>query len=320
VRERGFISYISEEEAVAEYVKDRLAHAFGSDFDLFVSSLDLRPGNWLDQLREQLAQASLIFPLLSDASKYRPWISFEAGCVFIARDVDLIPVLHRGMTRNDLVAPFSFFQSYDLTQPNSVRSLIASLSERTARPPPEIDFNGFTHEIFRLDRELSSLFSTFGELAEQEPLKTQLEGKPLRPATVSIDRLENWDELQLRTHVHKDVWVEASGYTDQAMGFNLYDIPMPEGANWLVVETSKTQDSRSADMDKLLKININRETVPTAIRGHQHYNDREFSIKGDGLFAYEIPPTALINQRIDSVSVAFWKIELRRILLRFHLA
>jgi len=319
MKKRGFISHIHEESEIAEYIKNWFNKAFLGQLTLFVSSLDMKPGNWLDQIRASLRNSAFVFPLFSKRSLDKPWINFESGSAFMAEGVQLIPLCHKDCTPSDLTSPYSFFQAYDLRKSDNVVRLVVFLAGELGLDVPEIDANAFCQEISRLDKVLYHFFGSLEELLSYEDMKKA--GVQFQtPTEVPISGIEIWDELELRARVRDNRLIEASGYTREAMGFNIYDVPVPKGYSFLIVEFENTENAISHDLDKLLKLNINRQNVKSFLQEHRHYNDNQFTVKGDGFFAFELPPVVRQTGRIESMNITFWKIELQGLLMRLYLA
>lgn len=319
MRKQGFISYIHEEEQLAEYIKSWCNQAFLGQLDLFVSSLDMQPGGWLAQLRRSLRRSSFVFPLLSQCSMGRPWINFESGSAFMASGVELIPLCHKDITPSDLANPYSAVQAYDLREPTSVMALIQYLSGELDLDVPRVDVNTFSREIIRLDSILYRFFHSFEELKDAAELRDSLMNVD-SPIEIPINDIDLWDELELRVRVHNNRVVELSGYTRDAMGFNVHNIEVPEGCQYLLVKVENVENAISHDQDKLLKVVLDRQNVKARIDGHGHFDDSQFTVKGDGFFVFELPLSVKNTGKIKSASFVFWRIELQRLLMRFYLA
>lgn len=315
LRKQGFISHIHEESAIARYIKDWYGSIFLGQLDLFVSSIDVAPGNWLEQVRRSLRRSAFVFPLLSKRSVARPWINFESGSAFMADNVELIPLCHKDLLCSELDYPYSAFQAYDLRQADHVFALVQFLARELDLNTPPVNAAAFAAEINRLDRELYQFYHTLEELRIVEGLREDLQGvDSLLPLPVS--EIEIWDELELRARIYDNLVVEASGYTRDTMGFNVHDLVIPSTARYLVVGLEQTDNSVSHDTDKFLKIILDRQIAITKIGGNAHYEDEQYTIKGDGLFVYDIPYSARHAGRIGSLNVTFWKIELQNVLIR----
>lgn len=318
MKKRGFVSHINEESQVAEHMKVWCNRIFREQLDLFVSSLDMGPGGWLEQIRESLRASSFVFPLLSKSSIGMPWINFESGSAFMAHEVQLIPICHKDLTPAELVDPYSSFQAYDLRRPDSVTSLVRYLAQELNLDVPQADAEEFSQEIMRLDNVLYRCFRTFDELRSQGELREIL-ADVQNPAEIQIGEIEIWDELELRARIYNNRVIEASGYTREAMGFNVYDIDVPEASKFLLMEFENSENSTSHDLDKFVKLNINRYNVKSSIKGQIHYQDSQFTVKGDGFFAFSLPSSVKYTGKMN-LSMAFWRIELQGLLMKFYLA
>lgn len=319
MKKEGFISHIHEESQVAEYISNWLKSVFLGQLNLFVSSMDLVPGNWLTQIRNSLSRSAFVFPLLSIESMKRPWINFKSGSAFMAENTQIIPLCHMDLNPSGLIVPYSYFQAYDLRDPKNVSSLVEYLARDLNLDTPKSNITEFCEEIKRLDKVLFKFFPSFADLKSAEELHDKLDEIDA-PIEVPIPEVESWNELDLRFRIYNQRTIEASGYTRQAMGFNIYNTEIPKGKRFLLVGFENTANSTSYDLDKLLKLNINRETVNSYIKGHIHYNDSQFTIKGDGLFVYELPPIVKEYGKVEILTFAFWKIELHNLLIRLYLA
>lgn len=319
MRKQGFISHIHEESGIAEYIKNWCNNIFLGQLDLFVSSLDMRPGSWLEHVRHSLRSSAFIFPLLSKNSIGRTWINFESGSAFMASGVQLIPLCHKDLSPSDLTDPYRYFQSYDLRNSNDIKALVQYLSQELALNMPRIDSKEFAQEIIRLDKGLYRLFASFGELKSSEELREAL-AEIESPTEIPIYEIEIWDELELRVQLHGNRVIEASGYTRDATGFNIYNIDVPKGSTYLLIQFENTENAISHDLDKLLKLVIDRQNIKSYLKGSIHYDDRQFTVKGDGFFVFELPFSVKHVGKIQSINFVFWRIELQRLLVRLYLA
>ena len=318
MKKRGFVSHIREESQVAEHIKVWCNRIFLGELDLFVSSLDIGPGSWLDQIRVSLRASSFVFPLLSRSSIGMPWINFESGSAFMAHEVQLIPICHKDLIPSELVDPYSSFQAYDLRSPDSVMALVRYLAQELNLDMPQVDAEGFSQEISQVDNVLYRCFQTFEELRSQGELREALADVE-NPTELRIDEIEIWDELELRARIHNNRVIEASGYTRDATGFNVHDIDVPQGSTFLLMEFENSENSISSDLDKFVKLNINRQNVKSFSKNQIHYQDSQFTVKCDGFFIFMLPSSAKYTGKID-LSVTFWRIELQGLLIRFYLA
>jgi hypothetical protein len=319
MRKQGFISHIHEESVVAQYVKNWFGGIFLGQLELFVSSIDATPGNWLEQVRRSLQRSYYVLPLLSQRSATRPWINFESGSAFIADHVELIPLLHKDLSHSNLEYPYSSFQAYDLRIPDNVLALVQFFARDLELTTPSVDAAALASEIRRLDKELYQFHRSLDELKQIDAVREALADVD-DLIELPIREIEIWDELELRARIYDEKVVEASGYTRDSMGFNVYDIPLPESARYLVLGIEQSENSVSHDTDKFIKLAIDRQIVITDLDGHAHYDDSQFTVKGDGLFMFEIPYSARHERKISLLNIAFWRIELQNALIRLYAA
>lgn len=316
----GFISHINEESRVAEHVKEWLETLCLGHLDIFVSSIDVSVGDWLQEIRTSIKSSSFIFPLLSTTSVIRPWINFESGCAFMTDEATIIPLCHKDLYPSALTAPFSFFQSYDLRSPESVIRLLKSLHKTLGiemQGNPNV--NQFCDEIKRLNDQVHSFCNSFEELRSAEDLRTRIELVD-DPKEINVKEINIWDELTLRAVVQGDNIIEANGYNISSFGFSIENIQMEIPYNYVVVELRNTNDSISYERDKFLKLDINRQTIKSSIRTHRHYDDNEFTVKGDGLFIFELPNIVKYTKRINIIDFCFWRIAIRGVVIKLYLA
>jgi hypothetical protein len=111
-----FISHISDETEVAQWLKARIDRDFLGAVDIFVSSdrSTIAAGRkWLDEVDKALKRADLQIVLCSPDSVGRPWVNFEAGAVWL-RGIPVIPVCHSGLQPEGLPVPLSMLEGVAL--------------------------------------------------------------------------------------------------------------------------------------------------------------------------------------------------------------
>ncbi len=231
MKKRGFVSHIHEELTVAEYLKDWLESGFLGQLEVFVSTLDMEPGGWLEQVRRSLRGASFAFPLLSQAAMERPWINFESGGAYIADDVQLIPLCHRNLIPDRLVPPYSHLQSYDLRNVSSVALLVQYLARELGLRSPTLDLRAFSDEVGRLDAALNVCYGSFEDLKGTPELADAL-SEVRAPVEIAVQdrQVQVWNDLELRVAVHQQRVLELHGHTRDAMGLDITEVPIPAGA------------------------------------------------------------------------------------------
>lgn len=123
------VSHISEDAAVAAWLKKTLRGDFLEMFDVFVSSdtESIEAGlPWFDTVREEIASSHALITRCSAESLPRPWVNFEFGAAWMV-DKPNIPVCHNGLTLADLPVPLSLYQAITLDDPDGLRRLYNTL-------------------------------------------------------------------------------------------------------------------------------------------------------------------------------------------------
>jgi hypothetical protein len=122
-----FLSHISEESSEARAIKISLEKALPG-LEVFVSAVDIHFGQqWMAEINEAMKRAQAILVLCSPQSVRRPWINFESGSGW-ARQMPVIPICHKGLSKEQLPDPLGIFQGVELINPESFRKLVDRLS------------------------------------------------------------------------------------------------------------------------------------------------------------------------------------------------
>jgi TIR domain len=149
-----FISHISDETELAQWLKARLHRDFLGMLDVFVSSDRSTIGagrKWLDEVDKALKRADLQIVLCSRESMGRPWVNFEAGAVWL-RGIPVVPVCHSGLQPDDLPIPLSMLQGIALSRPEGLAKLYdAVASTLPIGSPPSPDFAAVAREAGDLE-------------------------------------------------------------------------------------------------------------------------------------------------------------------------
>ena len=88
----------------------------------------LKPGNvWLDEIRQQLSSSRAVIVLLTPTSTARPWLLFESGYGAANPACDVIPVCVGIDSLGDVPYPLAMYQSYLLSDYNSLRRFAEKL-------------------------------------------------------------------------------------------------------------------------------------------------------------------------------------------------
>jgi TIR domain len=153
-----FISHISSESQLAVVLKAVLDRHFGGLLDVFVSSdrTTIRAGRrWMDEVEQGLEAADLQIVLCSTESIGRPWVNFEAGAAWI-RGLPIVPVVHSGMTIDELPAPLSFLQGIDC-RASGLEKLFDTIADVLGVETPSVDFRSLGAEIHAVEEARASM-------------------------------------------------------------------------------------------------------------------------------------------------------------------
>jgi hypothetical protein len=320
VKRRGFISHIHEEAAVAELIKQRMNQLFPERLELFVSSLDIQAGGWLTQVREAVRSSNYLFPLLSLDSMERPWINFETGCGFMSDPLEIVPICHKDLDVAALRPPFSFFQAYDLRSPLSAAALVSMMAGKLGRDAPLFSPEELCNAIKSADRVLYNFLLTFEALRSADDMREAI-GTVDNATRIRIQhRPRLWHQQDLRVRKVNENTLEISGSTLGSTGFTIPNIELPVSSKFLLVRLENSDNSVSHDRNKGFKIEMDRINVKTAVNSHRHYNDPQYTIKGDGWFAFEVPAPVRENGRIGDLNFSLWKVDIQSLLVQLYAA
>jgi hypothetical protein len=152
-RKSIFISHISDETAVAQWLKDRLNRDFLGALDIFVSSdrSTIEAGRkWLDEVENALNTADMQIVLCSRESVGRPWVNFEAGAVWL-RGIPVVPVCHSGLEPEGLPVPLSMLEGLSLSRPAGLAKLYDAVANTLGLNTPSVDFSAIAGEAKELE-------------------------------------------------------------------------------------------------------------------------------------------------------------------------
>lgn len=143
-----FVSHISEDAAVAAWLKETLRRDFLEMFDVFVSSdtESIEAGQpWFDTVRKEIDESHALITLCSAESLPRPWVNFEVGAAWMIRKPN-IPVCHAGLKPADLPVPLSLYQAITLDEPDGWKRLYNTIAKWFECGIPRVDFDELARE------------------------------------------------------------------------------------------------------------------------------------------------------------------------------
>ena len=150
-----FISHVSTETELAQYLKRRFDKDFLGSLDVFVSSdqMTIAAGaRWLDEVEKALKDADLQIVLCSKESVGRPWVNFEAGAVWLS-GVPVVPVCHSGMTPSDLPVPLSMLEAIQASDADDLGKLYSAIASIVTLQMPEVDLDAVASEVKAIEAQ-----------------------------------------------------------------------------------------------------------------------------------------------------------------------
>jgi hypothetical protein len=137
-----FISFIHEDEKVADGVKAFLDEKLGINSKVFLASdkwaIHAGEDCW-KEFKEESASAKVVVLLLGKESISRPWVNFEAGAAWLTEKA-IIPACFGDLQKGALPKPYSNLQALSLEDFDGPYHLVTSIyhdlkSDRVTPPP-----------------------------------------------------------------------------------------------------------------------------------------------------------------------------------------
>ena len=125
-----FFSHSSKDKEQILAIKDKLNKATGGVLDIFLSSdgQSIPFGtNWVHRVEQGLKDATIMFVFATENSIRSGWLYFEAGFAY-SKGIKVIPV-GLGVSINDLKAPLSLLQGFDVESADSLNNIIAIINK-----------------------------------------------------------------------------------------------------------------------------------------------------------------------------------------------
>lgn len=135
----AFISYIHEDKDFAFSLRDWISENLLSGLDLFLAGDEVcipLGTEWPRRISYALHNCAIALLVLSPKSSNRKWIYFEAGAVF-SRNVPVIPICCKGMTKDQLTPPLSLLQAIELPDNKGERFLLDQLAKMCGLSAPQ---------------------------------------------------------------------------------------------------------------------------------------------------------------------------------------
>lgn len=145
-RDGVFISHITEEKPVAHVLQKYVKLAFGARVPVFVSSDGKSIGGgkkWYNHIIEHLRLSEIVLVLVSQESKGREWINFEAGFGEGMESL-VIPVGIKHMSLGQLSFPLAGIQARSI---DDIGLILDDIGNRLGTSSEAIDAHGYSKEM-----------------------------------------------------------------------------------------------------------------------------------------------------------------------------
>ncbi|MGA2148375.1 MAG: toll/interleukin-1 receptor domain-containing protein [Bryobacteraceae bacterium] len=146
VRHGLFISHITEEGPVALVLQKYLRLAFGNDFPVFVSSDAKSIGGgtkWYTEIIDSLRSSEVVLVLVSQESRGRTWINFEAGVGEGAESL-VIPVGIAHFPLGQLSFPLLGIQARNIDE---IGSILEDIEGRIGKTANTVSVSAYHEEL-----------------------------------------------------------------------------------------------------------------------------------------------------------------------------
>lgn len=125
-----FFSHSSKDKEQILVIREKLEKATSGVLDIFLScdGQSIPCGtNWVYKVEQGLHDAKLMFVFATENSIRSGWIYFEAGFAY-SRGIKVVPI-GLGVSINDLKAPMSLLQGFDVESADSLNNIIAIIND-----------------------------------------------------------------------------------------------------------------------------------------------------------------------------------------------
>lgn len=130
-KKKVFLSYTTQEEALAKALQLTIQNAFAEKVQVFVGENTIRAGDvWLERIAREIRDCQLFIALLSPLSLSRQWVSFECGAALVGENRPRIALCHSGQHPGELPTHMKFDQTLELCDPELVCSLFKWISKK----------------------------------------------------------------------------------------------------------------------------------------------------------------------------------------------
>lgn len=190
-----FISYIHEEEYLAEALQEKISTLLLGGVEFFAAGLpsSVQPGwRWLEQIDKALKNANAVIILCSANSMNRPWINFETGAAWMSLTFgscsNVIPLCHGGLRPSKLIEPLRSLQALDITSDRDIKRLVSVLAKVGNLDVPKFDAKKFIADLPPSGQELETQQRVLHETLEltSSTLRGKANTKSIQAVVTSI--------------------------------------------------------------------------------------------------------------------------------------
>jgi hypothetical protein len=195
-----FVSHRTVEAKFADALRAHLARDFIGIVNFFVSTdvTSVPAGSqWFEAVVAGLQRAHLLLVICSNESVGLPWINYETGGA-CARNVDVIPLCHSGMTPEHLPVPLSLLEAIRLSDAKDLAKLYERIRGLVGSDMPNVDFQSISDEFKTLEAEYSAHVRKEAS-ATQRPNRDSIVQDPRVLCVSSQQYLQLGFENQLQT-------------------------------------------------------------------------------------------------------------------------
>jgi hypothetical protein len=165
-----FVSHRTVEAKFADALRTHLARDFIGIVNFFVSTdvTSVPAGSqWFHEVVAGLQRAHLLLAICSNQSVKLPWFNYETGGA-CARNVEVIPLCHSGMTPDHLPVPLGMLEAVLLSDPKDLAKLYARLSAMIGSDVPDVDFDRLSETFKALELEYSAQLRAEASASQQQ--------------------------------------------------------------------------------------------------------------------------------------------------------
>lgn len=215
-----FFSHSSLDRDLIVPIKNHILHETGNTIQIFMSSdgASIPFGkNWLKEIEDALGGCQLMFSWVTPNSIKSNWIYFESGYAY-SRGIKVAPLGFDGINLEDLAAPLSFLQGFNIKSAAGLNNIIAVINNEFDLTFPNVFDDSFYEKIIQsqLSENSSELLQYIREIeCKFHPTVSLKETK--------INLKENWLKIlqDLLNELNQNFTVRDNGEI-LGIGFKVY--------------------------------------------------------------------------------------------------